>query len=305
MSGAAVLRPPVFTGPCTVPVAGVLFRDTPAAPHQRQRQEAIARELEYLRQHMPEGALVVSLDRRNITSGLALSRVLLQMQQRSSYNGRRYVYKVLLPWTLGRMGICRALVADEDLLIRVASLRGLLALPDALPLGAARPVLWLAAEQSSAGTRRYGFNASFNGGIQLWDLEAMRGEQGGQYAEAVQLVANGTRRFGATGDQAFYTTLNAARPGLIGTVPCAWNWQVGSTDQDRGIGLRTREVDALCRSQCNILHMNWPAFKPLVREFRRQDAAAACTRAGALFANYTRSRHAWPLRKVHQCLCRA
>jgi len=76
----------------------------------------------------------------------------------------------------------RALVADEDLLIRVESLHGLLALPVLLlPLDAARPVLWLAAEQSSAGARRYGFNASFNGGIQLRDLEAMRGERGSQY----------------------------------------------------------------------------------------------------------------------------
>jgi len=50
------------------------------------------------------------------------------------------------------MGICRALVADE----------GLLALPDSLHLDAARPLPWLAAEQSSAGTRRYRFNASFS-----------------------------------------------------------------------------------------------------------------------------------------------
>jgi len=55
------------------------------------------------------------------------------------------------------------------------------------------------------------FNASFNGGIQLWDLEAMRGARGSQYAEAVQLVANGTRRFGATGDQAVYHAATKAR----------------------------------------------------------------------------------------------
>jgi len=302
MGGAAVLRPPAFRGPCTVPVAGVLFRYTP--PRQLPDQDAITREIEYLRQHMPDGALVVSIDQRNLTDDRALASLLLQMQRKSTYSGKRYVYKVLLPWALTRMGICRALVVDADLVIRVESLLGLLALPDS-HLDAARPVLWLAIEQSSAGVRRYRFNVSFNGGIQLWDLEAMRGDRGRQYAEAIQAAANGTWRFGTTGDQAFYTTLNAMRPGFIGTVPYAWNWQVGSTDQDYGIGLITREVDALCLSKCNILHLNWSPFKSLVKEFRHMEAAAACERAGALFANFTRSRYSWPIRKVSECMCRA
>lgn len=290
------LLPP--SAPCDVPIAGVLFRYI-ARPGRPSPADA---QVEYLRQYMPAGALVVALDQRNITPDRALSGMLVQMQRRSSFNGKIYVYKVLLPWTLTRMGICRALVVDADLVVRVRSLDGLLALPDSLGPGAVRPVLWLAAEQSSTGTVRHKFNVSFNGGVQLWDLEAMAGQRG-----AVRRgdAGGGQRDVAVRGDRrsGLLHGAHSLHPGFIGTVPCAWNWQVGSTDQDRGVGVRTRDLDALCFSGCRVLHLNWPPFKWLAHELRQADAAAACAMAGALFANQSHSRYAWPLRKVHGCLC--
>ena len=73
-----------------------------------------------------------------------------------------------------------------------------------------------------------GMGQGYNGGLQLWDLAAVRSPKGDAYRAFLDTITWGATRWpkgvwAETGDQVLFTLANKLVPGVVKTLPCGWN----------------------------------------------------------------------------------
>ena len=211
------------------------------------------------------------------------------LKHRASGHGPDYLFKPLLAWVLPP-SIRRLILLDCD----TVPLRDVRELFDQFASFCASAVIGLVREQSLTYQRSLNVTG-FNGGVQLHHLERMRASD--SYMSALEQVAagrdgrdKGWHKAGFLGDQTLYSFLAAdhSNAGLVHTLPCEWNRQLGSDflmlnrhadTVDASMSLdapRFGFTNAIVHTcpRCGVLHANLGPLKCIARLMHANPACA-------------------------------